>query len=271
MTEDSNDNDPTTPIVPDSSLVTRSVVEPGLPYKSYREALRRDFFHSCAYCTMSEAEATAIRFTIDHYEPRTLRPDLVNAYENLMYACDECNLRKGNRAPPEEARADGFRFFRPDHDVHSDHFRIKGILLESKSNIGHYSIEAIDLNRASLRKLRQIRDRLTACDKLVAAGVLGLRRIPIDQLPTHLKGTAAAAIARASTVGGKLADEIDKLLREYARSSLIDPAPESEQRAKERATKLNDLRILYAGSWRAPRAAASHQASKSSSGRRKTQ
>jgi len=151
---------------------------------------------------MSEAEGMAIRFTIDHYEPKNLRPDLINVYANLMYACDECNLRKGDRAPPEEARANGFRFFRPDHDVHCDHFGMKGVLLEPRSNTGHYSIEAIDLNRASLRKLRQIRDRLTACDQLVAAGVLGLRRLPIDQLPKHVKGTAAAAIARARTRRG---------------------------------------------------------------------
>jgi 5-methylcytosine-specific restriction endonuclease McrA len=78
---------------------------------------------------MSESEAMAIRFTIDHYEPQKARPDLVDDYTNLMYACDECNLRKGDRYPPPAARATGMRFFRPDEDVHSDQFSITGILL----------------------------------------------------------------------------------------------------------------------------------------------
>jgi hypothetical protein len=115
---------------------------------------------------MSEAEAQAIRFTIDHYEPRNARPDLIDEYENLMYSCDECNLRKGDRSPPPQARADGYRFFRPDRDLHEDHFRESARRLQGKSNVGHYSVEALDLNRLSLRRLREIRERLTECHTL---------------------------------------------------------------------------------------------------------
>src|SRR4051812_645405 len=86
------------------TLVQRSQVAPDLPYGAYRQVIRYDFFYTCAYCTMSEAEAQAIRFCIDHYEPRSARPDLERNYTNLMYACDECNMRKGDRCPPESAR-----------------------------------------------------------------------------------------------------------------------------------------------------------------------
>jgi hypothetical protein len=205
---------------------------------------------------MSEAEATAIRFTIDHYESKYARPDLVNEYTNLMYACDECNLRKGDRSPPPAARADGFRFFRPDHDRYPEHFRLNGLRLEGQTHTGEYSIEAIDLNRRSLRKLRHIRQRLTDCDKLITAGVLALREFHIDQLPSHVKGSAAATIAKAITVANRMANDIDALLREHARSSLIDPDPESEKRAADRAAKLDTWKGLYPGSWRAPKAVA---------------
>ena len=57
----------------------------------------------------------AIRFTIDHYEPRSARPELENDYNNLMYCCDTCNSLKGDRCPPQSARHDGFRFYRPDN------------------------------------------------------------------------------------------------------------------------------------------------------------
>jgi hypothetical protein len=244
---------PATPSQLDRRLITHSAVTPNLPYKEYRQALRRDFFFTCAYCTISESEATAIRFTIDHYEPRHARPDLVNEYTNLMYACDVCNQRKGNRNPPPGARAKGVRFFRPDKDVYSDHFVCSGIRLESKTNIGHYSIEAIDLNRLSLRKLRDIRKRLTDCYPLVAEGVLALRAIHIDRLPKHVKGSAAGTIVKAVLLADQMAEEIDGLLRRFARAPLIDPDPEAEKRAQERFANLNDLKILLPGTWRAPK------------------
>jgi 5-methylcytosine-specific restriction endonuclease McrA len=83
----------------DADLVTRTTVPPAKHYSEYKEVLRQDFFHSCAYCTMAESEAQGIRFTIDHYEPQKARPELINYYDNLMYACEECNLRKGDRYP----------------------------------------------------------------------------------------------------------------------------------------------------------------------------
>src|SRR5665213_225251 len=84
---------------PGSSLVERSIVPPDRPYQEYKEVLREDFLWQCAYCTISEYEAQAIRMTIDHYEPRKARPDLENNYNNLMYACSDCNSYKGDRCP----------------------------------------------------------------------------------------------------------------------------------------------------------------------------
>jgi hypothetical protein len=91
--------------------VVRSAVPRGRPYEEYLENLRFDFFYSCGYCTMTESEGMAIRFAIDDYEARRARPDLVDDYTNLMYACDGCNARKGDRSPPADARATGYRFF----------------------------------------------------------------------------------------------------------------------------------------------------------------
>jgi hypothetical protein len=235
------------------ALVTRSAVPIGLQYSAYRQFLRYDFLYSCGYCTMSEAEARAIRFTIDHYEPRNARPELQDEYANLMYSCDECNLRKGDRCPPPQARSDGYRFFRPDQDLYQEHFQQDGFRLDAKSNVGYYSLEALDLNRFPLRRLREIRERLTQCDRLVVEGVLGLRKFHIDQLPPKVKSQALRAINQVSVVAEKMADDIESLLRDYARSTLIDPAPESEAHAEERTAKLQQLQALYPEKWRAPR------------------
>jgi HNH endonuclease len=236
-------------------LVVRSSVPPDRQYREYKPWLRNDFFYSCAYCTMSEAEAQAIRFTIDHYEPVKTRPDLIDLYDNLMYCCDECNLRKGDRSPPLDARADGYRFFRPDIDSWLEHFKRKGLLLEPMSNVGSFSIDALDLNRKLLRTLRMLRERLTACDEHIAQGILALRRFPIDRLPQQIKATAVRYISQTINASDELADAIDRILREYARSPLIEveSGPELEKRKRERQARLKKVEALYPGNWRSSR------------------
>ncbi len=203
---------------------------------------------------MTESEATAIRFTIDHYEPRSARPDLEKTYDNLMYACDECNLRKGDRTPPDTARVNGYRFFRPDQDIYSDHFEKNDRRLNSKTNVGYFSIEALDLNRLSLRRLREIRQRLTKCDRFVVEGILALRNFHIDQLPPSIKAKAVRAIHQVNTLAETLASDIDDVLRDYAQSTLIDDDVDLEAEVTERMSKLRDIEALHPGVWRGRRA-----------------
>jgi hypothetical protein len=241
------------PVESQTPSVTRSQVPSGRPYHEYKPFLQQDFLCSCAYCTMSEAEAQAIRFTIDHYEPRKIRPDLQDIYHNLMYACDECNRRKGDRSPPPEAREAGHRFFRPDHDVHSSHFTAAGIRLEAKTNTGKYSILALDLNRQGLRRLRELRQRLIHCEVLAAQGVRGLLSYPIDRLPPEVRAKALVARRSVATMQTKIVSEIEDILMAYARSSVLDDEPKSEEEIRERAEALKSIEGLYPGNWRTPR------------------
>jgi hypothetical protein len=82
----------------------------------------------------------------------------------------------------------GHRFFRPDEDIYTAHYTLQDQRLEGKTNVGTYSVEALDLNRYGLRRLRDIRRRLTNCEVLVHAGVMSLRTFHLDELPQHLKG-----------------------------------------------------------------------------------
>jgi len=204
---------------------------------------------------MTEAEAQAIRFTIDHYEPRQARPDLEDDYANLMYACDECNLRKGDRSPPPAARDDGWRFFRPDEDRYEDNFELKGLRVSGKTHTGEFTIDAVDLNRLALRRLRELRQRLLACDRFIVEGMAALRGIRIDELPPHVKAQALTAIQGLTKFAETLADNIDDILRDSARSPLIEEESESPERMQERAARLGRLGNLYPGTWRAPRRA----------------
>ncbi|UFW91071.1 HNH endonuclease [Bradyrhizobium barranii] len=236
-----------------SSLIVRSTDPKFDDYREYKPLLRKDFFHSCAYCTMTEAEAQAIRFTIDHYEPQKARPDLVLAYHNLMYACDECNLRKSDRSPPESARKDGYRFFCADIDEFQDHFEQSEVRINPKTKIADYTIESLDLNRAALRRLRELRKRLWDCEEAVMQGILALRGAHLDRLPPKLRGQILTAIRGAQGAAASIANEIDKVLHTLTKSDLIDEDPESEARAKERALKLDGWKALHPGSWRGPR------------------
>lgn len=235
------------------ALVSRSPVPENLPYTEYKQYLRRDFFHSCAYCTMSESEAQAIRFTIDHYEPQKARPDLEREYNNLMWACDECNRRKGDRTPPAAARASGIRFFRPDQDYYLDHFEREKLLLKSKTKTGWYSIEALDLNREGLQRLRDLRQRLTDCEEAVTAGVVALTKFPIDGLPSHLKGPATRAVRQIRDQQQKIVEAIEGVLRDHAKSPFLDDDASVGDRGKERARKLKSVEAMYPGDWRGPR------------------
>ena len=174
-----------------------------------------------------------------------------------MYACDECNQRKGDRDPPSTAKAAGYRFYRPDMDKFEEHFRVglSGILIDPESKTGDYTIEALDLNRHMLKRIRDIRQRLTDCNQFVAEGIRALRNSPLDKLPVSMKAKAVKAIKDATSIADKFSDEIDSLLRSYAKSDLIDAdtSPETEARLKERAEKLKNMQSLFPGSWRAPR------------------
>lgn len=245
-----------TTATPSNKVVERSVVPPGKPYGEYREYLRYDFFYSCAYCTMNEAEAQGIRFTIDHYTSQNADPTLVNEYSNLMYACDPCNGRKGDRTPPASATAAGYRFFRADHDLQSEHFLVEGVRVKHKTNVGEYTIEALDLNRLTLRRIREFRQRFEACVPLVEEGVRGLREFPYDQLPMGIRGQALKAINKARSAEETMSEKIDALLRAFAQSPILEPevGPEYNQRLADRRENLSRIEGLYPGKWRAPRA-----------------
>ena len=240
------------PTTVSSSLIVRTADVPALTeYGKYHRYLRHDFYYSCAYCTITEAEAEAIRFTIDHYEPISARPDLEVTYTNLMYACDECNSRKGDRYPPPAARSDGYRFFRPDADLFEDHFSAGGMTLSAKSNTGKYTILTLSLNRKLLRRLRDLRLRLNVCDRYVSEGISALRSLKIDQLHPQMRSRAARWIKEATEINQQIIKEIDDVLRAAARSSLIDDGDgKDDAHAAERQMAIKKIEGLYPGQWR---------------------
>ena len=232
-------------------LVQRSQVGQVKHYNEYIVQLRTDFLYSCAYCTITEAEAAGINFTIDHYRPRRSHPALEKSYNNLMYCCRSCNSYKGDRDPPQAAQGGGIRFFRPDQDVRHEHFTLDGVKLVEESDIGEFTIEAVDLNRAVLCRVRALRRRFDACDEFVAEGISALLSFRIDRLAPAARARAIKARDQVVELVSRLKDDIDDLLRDSAKSGLLDPDPQAEERFRERRAKLKGYEAIFAGNWRA--------------------
>ena len=85
-------------------------------WDSYRDCLRWEFGFTCAFCLVHEADlvehgAAGTGLTsIEHKEPRSLRPDLADEYANCFHACRFCNGARGKRPV---THSDGRRLLDP--------------------------------------------------------------------------------------------------------------------------------------------------------------
>lgn len=81
-----------------------------LPYArivlSRRNIMKRDR-HTCQYC------GTKSDLTLDHVMPRSRGGE--DSWENLVTACNQCNVKKGNRTPDEAMMPLEIEPYRPVH------------------------------------------------------------------------------------------------------------------------------------------------------------
>jgi 5-methylcytosine-specific restriction endonuclease McrA len=81
-----------------------------LPYArivlSRRNIMKRDR-HTCQYC------GTKSDLTLDHVFPRSRGGE--DSWENLVTACNKCNVKKGNRTPDEASMPLDIEPYRPVH------------------------------------------------------------------------------------------------------------------------------------------------------------
>lgn len=70
-------------------------------YQQFRPWLRDEFCFRCVYCLRREVWAFQDSdFELDHDVAKSLAPELCRDYTNLVYACHNCNKRKGNKRLP---------------------------------------------------------------------------------------------------------------------------------------------------------------------------
>lgn len=72
-------------------------------YSAYRGWLRDEFTFRCVYCLIREEWGRLTgEFDLDHFQPQATRPDLSTDYENLVYSCHTCNLRKSDHSTSDD-------------------------------------------------------------------------------------------------------------------------------------------------------------------------
>ena len=74
--------------------------------QSFRPWLRDEFSFRCVYCLVREQWGKRLgEFDLDHFEPVASSPEASLDYDNLVYSCHACNLRKGKRQVPDPTQA----------------------------------------------------------------------------------------------------------------------------------------------------------------------
>lgn len=122
---------------------TRSEVPPRYKrYQSYKPFLKREFRGTCVYCRKPDWTAES-EFGTDHYKPQVDFPSLSNDYDNLFYACNSCNRKKGTKWPSPKERKQGMVIPNPCDYVMSDHLKLDSAkTVRAKSKYGEWSVRS---------------------------------------------------------------------------------------------------------------------------------
>lgn len=228
-----------------SCLVIRGPVPDGLTALKYRPYLRRDFWYACAYCTITEVEATGVGFQVEHFRPKLTFPHLAREYDNLMWSCSTCNRSKWDVWPDAREVARGYRFLRPDEDDFRDHLKLPAgdVRLSWTTPAGRYTTEVIRLNRSTLLRVRGLRRQFSHSSDLVAEGMRALRRVKkLDLIPPKLRFRASAIrdkLEELNELRCSVEDTIRHLVAEDSSSHVLD-----EENAVDRRQKRERRRFL---------------------------
>jgi hypothetical protein len=115
-------------------------------YRQYRNWLRDEFAFRCIYCLRRETWLTMSRdYQIDHFLPKSEHPDVERDYDNLVYACSECNGTKAAKYLPS-----------PESVAYGDCMRVdENGEIQALNERGKTIIEALHLDALEYTRLRR--------------------------------------------------------------------------------------------------------------------
>lgn len=106
----------------------------------------------CEYCGISQIGQVAT-FHIDHIVPVVAGGEMIA--ENLALACVSCSLRKGARQNLEDSETgEVVSIFNPRQQAWKEHFDWNGVQVVGLTATGRATVQALDLNRATMLAIR---------------------------------------------------------------------------------------------------------------------
>lgn len=177
--------------IPGTPRRQRHTPRPTNDYRDYRACLRWDAGFTCCFCLVHESDLTRTGTaagtgltSIEHLQPQSHAPDLVNVYSNCAYACQSCNNVR--RCAPS-LHPSGARLLNPWRDAWGEHFQLHDDRLEplregDAGRDARYTTQAYRLNDDRKVAMRQLRRTLleSYLDQL-AFDLADLRKIAAEQ------------------------------------------------------------------------------------------
>lgn len=151
------------PSYSDQPLTRAHAPVQGRKAEDQRSCLRLDFDFRCVYCLASEAEVGPLAryggFEIEHFMPSAKFRKRRHTYENLLWACAECNRAKGGAWPSDELLRTGRRLVDPSKEGLGRHLVVgPDDDIEPRTAAGEYMVELLNL-RSRLHRLRRSKRR----------------------------------------------------------------------------------------------------------------
>lgn len=178
-------------------------------------ALRRDFRRTCCYCTLDEDETLRAErdFVVEHFRARAKFIDEgrafdANRYDNLYYACGECNGNKGDR--PAEPHAPTEFYVDPCHEpIYPKYVQIvAGSHMKAGADPGPYMVTTLALDRrASVGRMLRRRAcgaDFEALEQRIGEGAKELRADLDRARDSVLRGDVSAALRDLEAMKGDL-------------------------------------------------------------------
>jgi 5-methylcytosine-specific restriction endonuclease McrA len=166
-----------------------------------KSLLKAETADKCAYC---ESKVPHVDYgDVEHIVPKSVRPDLRFAYENLTFACGICNTKKG------EYHSDECPLLNPFVDDPSEHLIAAGpmVLRTPTSDRGMVTEKRLDLNRAGLieRRKERIEGVAALIDQIARTRSQAIRDVLLAQVDNECRDEREFAFVIRAYVAAVLA------------------------------------------------------------------
>jgi hypothetical protein len=119
-----------------------------------RTTVRLRAGHRCEYCGLTQDQSPLAALQVEHIIPK--KHGGGDDLGNLALACIDCNLHKGpNIAGLDPETGALTALFHPRHQLWSEHFEWRGVLIVGQTAIGRTTVQVLNLNSDDQRQLRK--------------------------------------------------------------------------------------------------------------------